>query len=400
MHIAIDACCLGRKKTGNETYIRGLLSGFETLLSCASRECEMRNEECGVAEDARLRYSPDAGDVRFTVLTTSAYTGERASCFEWVDIPLGNFVTRNFLTIPSVLRRLKPDLYHGVYWTRFFAQPVPTVLMVHDLSFVSFPQGFHRHEQWVYANLVRACARSARHVLTVSQFSKQELMMHWKIPADNITVTYDGLDSCYSPLDPSALQPPTQQPTTKNQKPLPYILYIGNLHPRKNIIRLLEAFVGVRRSGNSSHRLKVVGQEAWMAGDVFAAVRQSPFADQVDFTGYVSYEKLTSLYQNAAVCVYPSLYEGFGLPVLEAMACGCPVVCSNTTSVPEVAGDAAILVNPESADDIAKGIRRVLTEPGLAAELRERGIQQAKKFTWEACAEATLAVYRRAVAGG
>lgn len=137
-----------------------------------------------------------------------------------------------------------------------------------------------------------------------------------------------------------------------------------------------------------------------MAGDVFAAVRQSPFADQVDFTGYVSYEKLTSLYQNAAVCVYPSLYEGFGLPVLEAMACGCPVVCSNTTSVPEVAGDAAILVNPESADDIAKGIRRVLTEPGLAAELRERGIQQAKKFTWEACAEATLAVYRRAVAGG
>jgi glycosyltransferase involved in cell wall biosynthesis len=359
MHIAIDACCLGRRKTGNETYIRGLLSGFEIL------------------------FARGVTGVRLTILTTSAYTGKRADCFEWIDIPLGKFITRNFLTIPSVLQKLSPDLFHGVYWSRFFAQPLPTVLMVHDLSFVSFPQGFRAHEQWVYANLVRACARSAKHVLTVSQFSKQELMRHWRIPADKITVTYDGLDSCY---EASGSEPIREEPS--------YILYVGNLHPRKNIVRLLDAYVKVCRSGTFPHRLRIVGQATWMAGEVFAAVRESEFASRVDFTGYVSYEKLASLYQNAAVCVYPSLYEGFGLPVLEAMACGCPVVCSNTTSVPEVAGDACVLVNPESSIEIAQGIRSILSNPALDADLRERGPRQAAKFTWEACAEATLAAYR------
>jgi glycosyltransferase involved in cell wall biosynthesis len=258
--------------------------------------------------------------------------------------------------------------------------------MVHDLSFVSFPQGFHAHEQWVYANLVRACARAARHLLTVSQFSKQELMQHWKIPADKITVTYDGLDACYTP---SGSEPTREDP--------PYILYVGNLHPRKNIVRLLDAYVQVCKSGKFPHRLKIVGQATWMAGDVFAAVRESEFADRVEFTGYLSYEKLTSLYQNAAVCVYPSLYEGFGLPVLEAMACGCPVVCSNTTSVPEVAGDACIQVNPESSSEIAQGICSILSDPSLAQDLRQRGPRQAASFTWEGCAEATLSAYRSAV---
>ena len=404
MHIVIDACCLGRKKTGNETYIRGLLSGLEAVI--------MRNVELGVRNsqtdssqqpainDQHSSPAPSSHLVipssfkfqlsafRLTVLTTEAYTGGRAACFDWVNVPLGNFLTRNFLTIPRVLEGLRPDLYHGVYWSRFFAQPVPTVLMVHDLSFVSFPQGFRAHEQWVYSNLVRACARSARHILTVSNFSKQELMTHWGIPDDSITVTYDGLDACYGVGGPASKQ---------IGKSEPYVLYLGNLHPRKNIVRLLEGFVKVRERGGFSHRLKIVGQATWMADDVFSAVRESGLVDQVDFTGYVSYEQLTSLYQNADVCVYPSLYEGFGLPVLEAMACGCPVVCSSTTSIPEVAGEACILVNPESVEDIAAGIESVLRDPAVAKRLRERGPVQAAKFTWEACAQATLVGYRKAL---
>lgn len=342
--------------------------------------------------------SPHIGDFRFTILTTPAYQGARARCFDWVDIPLGNFATRNFLTIPRVLKRLKPDLYHGVYWCRFFAQPAPTILTIHDLSFVGFPQGFHRHEQLVYANLIRLCAWSARHILTISESSKREMMRYWNIPAEKITVAYLAQDSCYSPLDPSVPPANNQQAASENQeptiKPPPYILYVGNLHPRKNIVRLLDAFVRLKQSA-LPHKLKIVGQATWMAGDVFAAVRDSGFADQVQFTGYISYEDMVSVYRSAAVFVYPSLYEGFGLPVLEAMACGCPVVCSNTTSVPEVAGDAAILVNPESVSEIAEGIRRVLTEPGLAESLRERGRAQARKFTWEDCAKETIAAYRK-----
>lgn len=428
MHIAIDASCLGRKKTGNETYIRGLLSGLEALMNHPpGRFAAMANGEGIMANSPsairRPPSSPASGDFRFTVLTTCAHSGERARCFDWVDIPLGNFATRNFLTIPRVLKRLKPDLYHGVYWSRFFAQPAPTILTIHDLSFVGFPQGFHRHEQLVYANLIRLCAWSARHILTISESSKREMMRYWRIPARKITVAYLAQDACYQLPDevgrgsrvedaapsgrlPSSAQKPRAVSTSptcpglgdialRGQEP-PYILYVGNLHPRKNIVRLLEAFVRLKSSG-LPHTLKIVGQATWMAGDVFSAVRGSGLAGEVEFTGYISYEAMVSVYQCAAVFVYPSLYEGFGLPVLEAMACGCPVVCSNTTSVPEVAGDAAILVNPESVDEIAEGIRRVLAEPGLARELRERGIQQAAKFTWQSCAETTLAAYRHAM---
>lgn len=354
-HVVIDACCLGRRKTGNETYIRGLLEGLE-------READSEWE--------------------FTVLTTTAHEGRRSDRFAWVDVPLGNFLTRNFLTIPKILKTAKADLYHGVYWTRFFSMPVPVVLMVHDLSFVSFPAGFHRHEQLVYANLVRACARRADHLLTVSNFSRGELVEKWDIPPEKITVTYDGLDACFQEA-PEAVS---------GEKP--YILYVGNLHPRKNIVRLLEAFQLFKEESKLPHRLRIVGQAAWMAGDVFRCARESGIAREIDFTGYVSLEELVRLYQRAAVVVYPSLYEGFGLPVLEAMACGCPVVCSNTTSIPEVAGDACLLIDPTSASDIAKGLRKVLENPGLAADMKRKGLEQSRRFTWNDCARSTLEAYR------
>lgn len=360
MHIIIDGCCLGRRKTGNETYLRGLLAGLEAI-------------------------APDS--LRLTILTTEAHQGPRSDRFTWQNIPLGNFLSRNFLTIPSALQSLQPDLFHGVYWSRFFAQPVPTVLMVHDLSFVSFPQGFHAHERWVYANLVRQCAKAARHLLTVSEFSKSELITHWGLPPEKISVTYDGLDACYAPAksgDHSPADPP-------------YLLYVGNLHPRKNLVRLLKAFVKVKQSSSIPHRLRIVGQAAWMAGEVFREVRESGFANEVDFTGYVSYEELTGLYQRAALCLYPSLYEGFGLPVLEAMACGCPVVCSNTTSLPEVAGEACLLVDPESVDAIAQAMKQVLQDVGLRNRMRDLGPKQAARFTWEACAQATIEAYMKAL---
>ncbi len=365
LHIVIDGVCLGRRKTGNETYIRGLLEGL------ASRSDEWR-----------------IGDrpLKFTILTTEAHTGIRQPCFDWVDIPLGNLVSRNFFAIPRLLRSLQADLYHGVYWIRWWAPSCPTLLTVHDLSFVSFPQGFKAHERWVYANVIRWCAHSAHHLATISHFSKRELVKQWGIPEEKVTVTYLGTDLRFRPASPAIESPePSSAP--------PYLLAVGNLHPRKNLRRLIEAFVFLKRTHSLPHQLRIVGQKAWLFDEVFESVRRHQLEDEVVFTGYLSDEDVVETYRCAAVTVYPSLYEGFGFPPLEAMACGCPVVCSTAASIPEVAGDAAVMVDPESVESIAEGIHRLLSNEELRRTLVERGFAQASKFTWKQCAAETLEAY-------
>ncbi|HEX8371225.1 MAG TPA: glycosyltransferase family 1 protein [Chthoniobacterales bacterium] len=354
-HIVIDGCCLGRRKTGNETYIRGLLSGLAGL--------------------------PESS-VGVTVLTTPACADDLGPHFNRQEIPLGNFVSRNFMRIPSALDALRakrgPLLYHATYWTRFW-DAVPKIVTIHDLSFVSLPSGFRTHERMVYRKLIRAAANGARHILTVSEFSKQELMEKWQIPAEKITVTYEAADACFR-------LPESQAPTSS----APYLLSVGNLHPRKNLVRLLKAFVKLKLEAKLPHRLRIVGQKAWLYDEIFDEVRRRKLEAEVEFTGYVSQQDLVWLYQNAAVFIYPSLYEGFGLPVLEAMACGCPVVCSSTTSLPEVAGDAAELVDPHSEDELARGIIAAL---GRRDELRSTGVARAASFSWEKCAQETAAAY-------
>ncbi len=413
-HIVIDAVCLGRRKTGNETYIRGLLEGLARAPSA---------------------WTLDNRPVRFTILTTVAHTGLRQPCYEWIDIPLANFVTRNFFTIPKLLTQLHADLFHGVYWMRWWNPPCPTLVTVHDLSFVSFPQGFKRHERLVYASVIRWCAHKARHLATISHFSKSELVTRWKLPHAKVTVTYLGVDSrfCVENAGDGKVERGegkvergdrreergegkgerggvgeiSPQSKIENQKssitshspdsPLPYLLAVGNLHPRKNLQRLIEAFVKLKRERGIEHQLRIVGQTAWLFDDVFDSVRRHNLEGEVLFTGYLSDEEIVQVYRGASVMVYPSLYEGFGFPPLEAMACGCPVVCSTAASLPEVCGDVAVMVNPESVDSIAEGIFRVLSDEALRGNLSARGPAQAAKFTWKQCAEETLNAYGKAV---
>lgn len=360
--VFIDATCLGRRKTGNETYMRGLLSGLDEIMSDSS--------VCEAYEVA--------------VITTAEYQGPRQAAFEWIEIPVANFLQRNFLTIPKLLKERRASLYHASYWTRFWAEPCPSILMVHDLSFVSFPRGFKAHEQIVYSQLVKACAKASKHILTVSDFSRSELTRHWGIPDHRITVTPNGIGSEFQPPDAKAGDPP-------------YILAVGNLHPRKNLVRLLEAFVLLKGNKNIPHRLKIVGQPAWLFDDIFESVRRSGIQNQVEFTGYLSQGELVAAYQQADLMVYPSLYEGFGLPPLEAMACGCPVVAAATTSLPEVCGDAAVLIDPTSPRSIADGMAAVLLDESVRGRLRLDGPRRAELFTWKHCAEQTLQAYRKAL---
>lgn len=359
MRIIFDACCLGRRKTGNETYTRGLLRGFAELAPA---------------------------DLDVTVLTTSHHKGERQSSLHWQEIPLGNFATRNFWTIPRLVHAAKPDLYHAGYWVRYWNID-PYVVMIHDISFMTFPVGFKPHEKIVFTRLITQSARRARQVLTVSEYSRHEIHEHMGVPLDQITVTYNGLDDCFVPR--------SSAPATSSEPP--YILYVGNLHPRKNLVRLLEAFVRLKAETKTNATLKIVGQKAWASDDVFETLRRHRLENDVYLTGYIAQDEVVRLYQNATVTVLPSLFEGFGLPVLEAMACGSPVVTSSTTSLPEVAGDAGILVDPLSVEAIAEGLWRVLSSPTLQDSLREKGYLQAKKFTWSGTAQSTLDGYQAAL---
>lgn len=355
--VLIDACCLGRRKTGNETYIRGLLSGLARLQDEWSAEFEI------------------------SVIVTDQFSDARSGAFRWFEIPVGNFAVRNFVTIPSLLSRKRADLYHGSYWLRFWSQPCPSVLMVHDLSFVAFPQGFHRHEQLVYANLVKWCARAARGIVTVSEFSKTELTKWWEIPPERITVTPNGIDDAFQPAEKAGAGP---------------LLYVGNLHPRKNLVTLLEAFVRLRSVHRIAVTLKIVGQPTWMSEGVFDTVRRNGLDSSVEFTGYISQQELVRSYQDATFLIYPSLYEGFGLPPVEAMACGCPVITSDGTSLPEVTGDAAKLVDPTDPIALADAMAALLSSPEARAKMRAAGLAQVQRFTWERCARTTLDAWRRA----
>jgi glycosyltransferase involved in cell wall biosynthesis len=357
MRIALDACTLGRRRTGDETYTRGLLNAWY----------EMR---------------PD--DLDLHVITTSAYDGPKNEAFCWHVVPRPNFFVRNFYSVPRMLPRIGIDLYHANYWTRYW-DALPKVVMIHDVAFAAFEKGAKKHEMVLFTALARRTARKAEHILTVSEFSKGEIHKYLNVPLEKITVTYNGLDACFTPA----------------QKPVsgaPYILYVGTLHPRKNLVRLIEAFLRLKREHNTPLVLKIVGKNVWLAGEIFDSVRKSGLESSVEFTGYISQEQLAQTYQNATLMVLPSLYEGFGLPVIEAMGCGVPVVTSNSTALAEVAGDAAELVDARSAESIYEGICRVISSEGRQRELRERGLLRARQFNWRATAQKTLEVYRSVLA--
>ena len=360
--ILIDATCLGRRKTGNETYVRALLQAW-----------------------ARRPES----DLEITAVVHPEYQGQEYPAIRWLRIPNRGFFSRQFVSLPALLRRERPDLYQATYWTRFWSPYPRTLLLIHDLSFVSFPQGFRPGEAWFYRTVVRACARNATHILTVSGFSARELRDRWGFGPEKVTAIPEAVEAHFRPAGPDWI------PSGER-----YVLYVGNLHPRKNVAKLIEACHRARQGEGGGWKLRIVGQKAWMTGDVAAAARRCGADDWLEFTGYASTEELVRHYQGALVTCYPSLYEGFGFPVLEAMACGSPVVTSSTTSLPEVAGTAALLVDPQSTDQIADALSRVASQKKLREDMRTQGLAQAARFSWDRTREETFRLYQRMVGMG
>ncbi len=287
--------------------------------------------------------------------------------------------------------RLLPDgaLFHATEHLLLPLRSIPTVLTVHDLIFRHLPDHHKPLNRW-YLNLTMPlyCRRATR-IIAISRHTRDDLVASYGLPPEKIDVVYEAAAPHFRP------QPPEKVAAVRARYGLPerYILSVGTIEPRKNLTRFLTVFERAYREG-ATEGWVIVGKRGWLYGDFFARLERSPVRDAVLFPGYVPDEDLPAVYAGAQALAFPSLYEGFGLPVLEAMACGTPVLASRGSSIPEVGGAAALYFDPLDTDGMTETLLRLLRDPTLREEMRERGLAQARRFSWSKAAAETAAVYR------
>jgi glycosyltransferase involved in cell wall biosynthesis len=355
LRVLFDAHQLGRRQTGNETYVRGLLEAYRPR-----------------------------GDIELTALVEEPALADPAarSPFRRRRVPRSG--TLRLLTMAAAARSERPDLVHAIYFAPFAAGR-PVVLTVHDISYEIHPGFFGRKERLRGRTLVRSGARRAAAVVTVSETSRRDIIERYGLPDERVVAIHNGVSERFLTAPAAVIEPIGDRPIR--------ILAVGTLQPRKNLLRLLDAVRQVAAS-RPAH-LRVVGPDGHQARVIRDALGD---AVEAEIVGYVPDERLPDEYAAADMLVYPSIYEGFGLPVVEAMAVGLPVVTSTGGSLPEIAGDAALLVDPLDVDGIARAILRLADDTGLRERSAAAGRERARRFTWSASADAHLAVYR-AVAG-
>jgi glycosyltransferase involved in cell wall biosynthesis len=363
MHLAINASDLGRQRGGNESYLLGLLEGLSTVAAEAGACVTLLVAGEGaylVAAEPRFR--------EFGVLAVGSY--RRLPFLLWQQTAL--------------LRRLRPDWYVST----FFLPPVVpcrAAVLVHDLSFRAHPEYFPPSIA-LYMRLLTGCAvRRADAVIALSEFTRREVVRFYPAAQEKVAVAYPGVGREFTPNgDPAADGGALAALGVRR----PYLLAVGNIHPRKNLARLLAAWEQLRDTGHDVPAMVWAGLGRWESGGLVERAQ----AAGVHLPGFVAPEQLPALYRCAEALVYPSLYEGFGLPPLEAMGCGTPVLASNTTSLPEAVGDAAVTVDPGDVNALAEGLARVLFDETLRRELRARGLARAAAFRWEATARRLLSI--------
>ncbi len=336
------------------------------------------------------------GDDRFSVFVgrapvDSALAPTPGFRLRPVGLPTSRPVVRIFweqALQPRTLRREGVDLLHSLA----FAQPLfwrgPSVISFMDLSFLRFPRAFNRANRLYLTIMARAAVRRADHLLAISEHTRQDLLRLLGASPERVTVTYCGVDSSFKPLDPALVRAYREQ----HGLPERFVLYVGTLEPRKNVPRLLQAYARLRRSGGAPP-LVLAGARGWRHAAIDAALDRLDLREHVRFLGYVPAAELPLCYNAATVFAYPSLYEGFGLPPLESLACGTPVVTSNASSLPEAVGNAALLVDPRDPAALAGALGAALEDESLRDRLRRSGFERARQFTWRRMAEQTVAVY-------
>lgn len=290
------------------------------------------------------------------------------------------------------LDRLVPgaSLFHATEHLLLPLKGVPMIMTVHDLIFRQLPEHHKLLNRWYLNWTMPLYCRRADHIIAVSEATRQDIVAAYRVPSDKISVIHEAADPRFYP------QSEAEQERVRAAYGLPeqYLLYVGTIEPRKNLERLLAAWAPLYKS-HDSPPLVIVGKRGWLADGFFAALEASPARDGVILTGYIPDEDLPSLYSAAMAFIWPSLYEGFGLPPLEAMACGVPVVCANASSMPEVVGEAALLFTPRDIDHLRACLVQVVQDTALREDLCAHGLARAASFSWDRAAYETLMVYRR-----
>lgn len=375
MLIGIDASrATSPEPTGSEHYSWRLINGLLSIPGEHRHRLYMRDR-------------PPAGHFR------------DAPGVEQVVIPFPRLWTHLRLSAEMMAR--PPDVLFVPAHVLPLAHPRRSVVTVMDLGYLAYPEA-HRWADRVYLDQsTRWNVRQARHIIAISGATRDDIVAHYGTDPARITVIYPGVNEEVVRVEDAGH---IQSVRLRYGLPATYLLYVGTLHPRKNLARLVRAFGTVLKTwpptAGEPPSLVLAGKKGWLCDEIFREVRTLELEGQVIFPGYIPQGDLPALMSGARAFVYPSFFEGFGFPILEAMACGTPVVCSRASCLPEVAGDAAWLIDPRDEADLARGMERVVSDETLRAELVERGRRRVAGFTWARCARETLAVLERVKAEG
>jgi glycosyltransferase involved in cell wall biosynthesis len=286
--------------------------------------------------------------------------------------------------IPALLKRIGADLFFSTDGYLSLRNPGKSIVVIHDLAFEHFENHTFSLAERYMKHFTPKYAQKADKILTVSQFSKQDIQTQYGIEADKIEVVYNGASDVYRPIS----EADKQMVRKEFMQSKPYFLYAGSIHPRKNVARLLQAFDQFKQKHpDSSHLIALAGRKAWKTEDTMAVYEQMDHKESVVFLGHLPQEKLSRLVASAEALTYVSLFEGFGIPIIEAMQSDVPVITSNVSSMKEIGGSAALLVNPESVMEIAQAMESLAFNSDLQEALIQRGREQVQQFSWEKTAQ-------------
>jgi glycosyltransferase involved in cell wall biosynthesis len=287
-------------------------------------------------------------------------------------------------SVARALKRYKADVFWSPDNFLSLYTNIPILLTVHDISFVHFPAQISRLVRWYYQYFTPRFLQKATHIHAVSQYTKQDIVRHFHIPASKISVAYNGVRPIFTPISPTHKQAIQAQYSGRK----PYFFYVGAIHPRKNVHRLIQAFSIFKHNNPQSHyQLLLAGRWAWQTGEVKNAYEKSVFKADIIFLNYIQDSDLQQLMASAAVFMYISEFEGFGVPIIEAMASGVPVITSQTSSMPEVAGDAAMLIDPHHLESIANAMEKMANNEAVRQKYIQLGLLRAQFFNWDETAK-------------
>ena len=365
MRIGIDAHMLGDRSGGNERFYENILLHMDV---------------------------PDGWSI-FLFLREGADAGRYGGRFQIRRLKSRGAADRYLRELPRLSRELRLDVLHTQYFIPF-RRSCGTVCTIHDICFEHNASWFPKKEYLFQKTLIPYAARHADRVVTVSEYSRQDIVRTYGLDPGRVAVIPNAVDERFWEMGAADI---TSVRARFGIGDAPYILSVGNLNPRKNIARLIRAFCSMKERWGGREKLVIAGKEDYGAGALLPEAGKAGKAGRdIIFTGFVADEELLRLYRGAKCFVYPSLYEGFGIPPLEAMACGTPAAVSDRTSLPEVVGDAGLYFDPENEEEIAECLRRLLTDGDLARSLSEAGRRRARAFDWKRSAADLLEVYRGA----